>query len=345
MIGIALITLAPGRMGGSEGYARALTSALRRVGTEEYLVAVPRDAVDAAGGLAHESVGVSRHNGRLFSLIRAGIQARSLEFGTASVVHFPLTVPLPPVSVPRVITLHDVLHHDHPRFVSRGTRAFRALAYDLAARRSNLVIVPSNFVKERAEARIRLDPDLIRVVPHGVDHAVFRPGAEGPKPFLLYPARFWPHKNHDALFSAFARVRRDRTDLELVLTGGGARPRSLPPGVRSAGFVSEAELAALYRSAEAMVFPSLYEGFGVPILEAMASGCPVAASDVAAIPEVAGGAAILFDPSNANDIAEGILGALANRSTLVERGLARARAFTWGASATDHELVYQELLR
>jgi glycosyltransferase involved in cell wall biosynthesis len=343
VIGISLVTLASGRMGGSEGYARALTRALAGIGTSDYRVATPPDALDAAGGLPVVAAGAPGRAGRVRAFASAARSRSALD--GASVVHYPLTVPLPIVSVPRVITLHDVLHRDHPELVSRTARAFRALAYDRAARTSDLVIVPSRFVQERAEARIRLDPDLVRIVPHGVDHAVFRPGDEEREPFLLYPARFWPHKNHGRLFEAFARVRSERPDLELVLTGGGHDSRRLPAGVRSLGLVSQHELARLYRTAEAMVFPSLYEGFGSPVLEAMASGCAVAASDAAAIPEVAGGAAVLFNPSSPAMIAGGILGALAERASLAERGLAHASGFTWDASAMAHELAYSELMR
>jgi glycosyltransferase involved in cell wall biosynthesis len=343
VIAISLVTLSPGRMGGAESYARALTRALHRVGTGEYLVAAPSDALDAAGGLRAVSAGASGQAGRLLTF--AGAAGSGSALGDASVVHYPLTIPLPSVRVPRIITLHDLLHRDHPELVSRTTRAFRALAYDRAARRSDLVIVPSRFVQERAEARLRVDRDIVRVVPHGVDHAVFRPGAEEREPFLLYPARFWPHKNHALLFEAFAHVRRERPDLELVLTGGGHESRPLPRGVRSVGLVAQPELARLYQTAQAMVFPSLYEGFGAPILEAMASGCPVAASDAAAIPEVAGEAAVLFNPSSAPAIAAGILDALEASTSLAGQGLAHASGFTWDASATAHELAYSELLR
>jgi glycosyltransferase involved in cell wall biosynthesis len=330
-------------MGGSESYVRALTSALARVGTSEYLVAAPPDALDAGGDLPSVAAGAPGSAKRSWAFARAAGSRSALR--DASVVHYPLTVPLPHVGVPRVITLNDVLHCDHPELVSRPVRAFRALAYDRAARKSDLVIVLSRFVQERAEAQIRLDPDLVRVVPLGVDHSVFRPGGEDREPFLLYPARLWPHKNHRLLFEAFARVRQERPDLELLLTGGGHDSRALPAGVRSLGLVSQDELARLYRTAEVMVFPSLYEGFGAPILEAMASGCAVAASNAAAIPEVAGEAAVLFDPSSPSAIADGILAALAQRSALARRGLAQASRFTWDATAAAHELVYSELMR
>jgi glycosyltransferase involved in cell wall biosynthesis len=341
VIGISLVTLSPGRMGGSEHYARALTSQLAR-GTGDYRVAVPPDALDASGGLPVVPAGVSGRGGRIATLTRAALARQTL--AGVAVVHYPLTVPLPHAGVPRVVTLHDVLHHDHPKLLPRTARAFRALAYDRAARRSDLVIVPTRFVKERAEMRIRLDPGRVRIVPHGIDHSVFRPAGDEREPFLLYPARYWPHKNHRLLFEAFAHVRRARPDLELVLTGFDGEFRGFPPSVRSVGFVSQSELARLYRTAEAMVFPSLYEGFGAPILEAMASGCPVAAADAGAIPEVAGGAAVLFDPFSVPAIADGILGALADGPTLAARGLLHAGGFSWDLAAAQHELVYSELL-
>jgi glycosyltransferase involved in cell wall biosynthesis len=106
------------------------------------------------------------------------------------------------------------------------------------------------------------------------------------------------------------------------------------------GVVSPTELASLYRRAACLVYPSLYEGFGMPPLEAMASGCPVAAADVGAIPEVCGDAAVLFDPTDVDAIAAGILEADERREELSERGLARAARFTWDETARKHETVY-----
>src|SRR5581483_3278101 len=159
------------------------------------------------------------------------------------------------------------------------------------------VIAISRFVGERAVARLGLHEDRIRVVPLGVDHARFTPGEGEREPFLLYPARPWPHKNHARLYEAFRQLRRERPELRLVLTGGGDFG-AVPDGVEVRGLVADEELASLYRRASALVFPSLYEGFGQPPLEAMASGCPVACSDRASLPEVVGDAARLFDPES-----------------------------------------------
>jgi glycosyltransferase involved in cell wall biosynthesis len=184
----------------------------------------------------------------------------------------------------------------------------------------------------------------VRAIHLGVDHGLYRPGDEPREPFLLYPARRWPHKNHERLFEAFALIRRERPELELVLTGGGHEGRAVPAGVRVAGHVSEDELASLYRRAACLVFPSLYEGFGYPPLEAMACGCPVACSDVCSLPELAGDTAVLFDPTSAEAIAGGVERALADQGLdLSVGGLARATLFSWDASARAHEAVYREL--
>jgi glycosyltransferase involved in cell wall biosynthesis len=258
-------------------------------------------------------------------------------------VHYPLTIRLPPVQAPSAVTVHDLQHLDLPQLFSRGERAFRAVAYHRSARAARLVVVPSAFVRDRAVALLGLDPARVRVIHHGIDHERFRPGDEPREPFLLYPARRWPHKNHARLFEALALLRRDRPELRLVLTGGGhAGP--LPAGVELRGAVGAAELVALYRRASALVFPSRYEGFGLPPLEAMACGCPVACSLAASLPEVCGDAARYFAPDDPEAIAAATAEVLAEPGPWRERGLARAAAFTWERSAQAHEAVYRELL-
>ena len=213
----------------------------------------------------------------------------------ADAVHYPLTIRIPPLSVPSAITLHDVQHLDLPQLFSRGERAFRSLAYHRSARSARVVIVPSAFVRDRAVELLGLAPAKIRVIHHGIDHERFSPGDCAREPFLLYPARPWPHKNHERLYEAFALLRRERPELRLVLTGGGHAGET-PDGVEALGNVSLDELVSLYRRAAALVFPSLYEGFGLPPLEAMACGCPVACSNAASLPEVCGDAARYFSP-------------------------------------------------
>jgi glycosyltransferase involved in cell wall biosynthesis len=349
MIAIPLLTLVPGVVGGSETYARELTRALAATGELDYRVLAPSIAPNIGGGLpvsvVPEYAAAATTRGRVTAMARATARPGPLRrhLVGADAVHFPLTVPLPRASLPTAVTLHDTQHVDLPHLFSRSERAFRRLAYDGAARRADRVIVVSEFVRERAIERLGLDERRVVAIHSGVDHERFRPGVEPREPLLLYPARPWPHKNHDRLFAAFASLRRAQPELRLVLTGDGHAGTHVPDGVEARGTVSLEELASLYRRAACLVFPSLYEGFGLPPLEAMASGCPVAASNVASLPEICGDAAVLFDPLDPEAIAAGITEALERAAELQPRGLERAAMFTWAASARAHEAVYRAL--
>src|SRR5262249_43160519 len=283
-------------------------------------------------------------------ILTTGLQARRTrdvgdQVATFDAVHYPLTVPSPRVDAPTIVTLHDVQHRDLPEFFGPARRSFRRLAYDRAAQSAAAVIVTSEFVRGRAVDALGLDSSRIHVVPLGIDHTVFRPASEEPEPIVLYPARPWPHKNHARLLKAFAALRETRPQLRLVLTGGGLeRLEPLPEGVENLGAVPASQLASLYRRAACLVYPSLYEGFGIPPLEAMACGCPVAASNAGAIPEVCGDAAVLFDATDVEAMAAAMLEADTRRDELRERGLARAAAFTWDEAARKHEDVYREAI-
>jgi glycosyltransferase involved in cell wall biosynthesis len=338
-----VLTLVPGQVGGSETYVRELARGLAREGTLDYRVLAPPLAPDwpLAVEVATGYGSARSAPGRLAALAREALRRGRL--ADAAVVHYPLTIPLPRVRAKTVVTLHDVQHLDLPQLFSRSERRYRALAYDGAARRADRVIVLSEFIRGRALERLGLDPARVHVVHSGVDHERFRPGDEQREPFLLYPARPWPHKNHARLYEAFAQLRQRRPGLRLVLTGGGDFG-ALPDGAELRGLVSDEELASLYRRASALVFPSLYEGFGQPPLEAMASGCPVASSNAAALPEIVGDAARLFDPLDPAAIAAAVDDVLDDPATWRARGIARAAEFSWDATACGHEAVYASLL-
>src|SRR5262245_43945857 len=241
-VALSLLTLVPGISGGSETYARELCRALARVGTHEYEALVPTLAPDAADGLPTLVATGYRAStttpGRLRAMAGGalrpgGLRARAEE---ADVLHYPLTVPIPPAGRPTVLTLLDVQHLDLPQLFPRGERAFRRLAYDRAARRATHVVVISEWVRSRVVERLGLDPDRVHAVHLGVDHERFRPDpAVAREPFLYYPARPWQHKNHARLFEAFTLVRESRPELRLVLTGAGQEQLGLPDGVESLG--------------------------------------------------------------------------------------------------------------
>jgi glycosyltransferase involved in cell wall biosynthesis len=348
-VGLSLLTLVPGEVGGAETSARGLARGLAEVGTLDYTAFTPPAAPGAGEGLPETSVPEYRSartlRERFVAMVLASARPGKLRerFAGLDAVHYPLTIALPTLDVPSVVTIHDLQHLDHPELFSRAERLWRARTHERSARNADDVIVPSQFVRRRAVELLGLPPERVHAIPWGVDHERFRPGTEEREPFLLYPARPWPHKNHERLFEAFALLREERPALRLVLTGGGHEGRPVPAGVEVRGLVTTEELASLYRRTACLVFPSLYEGFGQPPLEAMASAAPVAASNIPAVAEVAGDAAALFDPTDAEDIAAVVSGVLDSPERFAAAGPERARAFTWAETARKHEAVYRGL--
>jgi glycosyltransferase involved in cell wall biosynthesis len=247
---------------------------------------------------------------------------------------------------PAAVTVLDLQHEVYPRWFSTAELAYRRVIYHSSIRRARLVIAISQHVADTVVERLRIPSERIRVVPLGLDHLTFNVGAPRRRePLIVYPARRWAHKNHERLFAAFALVRRMYPEVRLVLTGFSRSDGAVPEGVVSYGYVPRESLVDLYRSASALVFPSLYEGFGQPAIEAMACGCPVAASRAAALPEVCGDAARYFDPWSVEDMADAMLDVLDHGDRYRERGLARAARFDWDTCARAHERVYRELER
>jgi glycosyltransferase involved in cell wall biosynthesis len=350
-VGLSLLTLVPGEVGGAETAARGLARGLAEAGALEYAALTPPAAPGAGEGLPEVAVPEYRHARtvpqRLLAMSLAALRPGPLRrrYAGLDAVHYPLTIALPRVALPTAVTVHDLQHLDHPGLFSRAERLWRARTHERSARDADAVIVPSEFVRGRAIELLGLAPERVHAIPWGVDHARFRPGPEEREEFLLYPARPWPHKNHERLFAAVALLRRERPGLRLVLTGGGHEGRPVPEGVDVRGHVAPDELAALYRRAACLVFPSLYEGFGQPPLEALACATPVAASNLPALAEVVGEAAALFDPHDPEEIAAVVAGVLEAPERLSAAGPARAARFSWAETARRHDEVYRALAR
>jgi len=267
----------------------------------------------------------------------------------------------PPTRKPVVVTVHDLAFKRYPDTAPHGTRRWlRQL--EAALRRATCVIAVSQSTKRDLIELLAVPEQRVTVIPHGVDMDVFRPapaqvigeararlGIDGP--YLLALGGIEPRKNLSGLLSAYARLAADIRPA-LVIAGGGVEwnpegrvllreaLEALEPSVRrhvvTTGYVTEGDKVALLTGAEALVYPSLYEGFGLPVLEAMACGTPVVTSNVSALPEVAGGAAVLVDPSDPESIAEGISRVLTDgsvRDRLQKVGPARAARFTWSETA------------
>jgi glycosyltransferase involved in cell wall biosynthesis len=351
MVGISLLTLVPGTVGGSETYARELTRALHRVGELDYVAFVPTIAQDAGDGLHSRTVRAYRAGrstpARVSAMAAAAMKPGAIrrEFDAAGIeaIHFPLSVMLPPVDCPpAATTVHDLQHEELPKFFSRAELAYRKVVYGWTIRRSRILITISEHARQLLIEHYGLAPERVKAIHHGVDHDRFKPDGRARGDYLLYPARPWPHKNHKRLFEAFVQLRHEHPSLRLVLTGEGDFG-SPPEGVDVRGRVTDDELVDLYRGAAVLAFPSLYEGFGMPVIEAMACGCPVACSNVASLPEVAGAAARLFDPCSVDDILAAVDEVLHDPQPWIARGLEQAQKFTWEACARAHDAVYREL--
>lgn len=369
-VDLSFATWAPGTMGGSERSSVALARALGELDAPDLRVRalVPEGVPSAALGVRTVVVrgpvpagGPRRALALAAGLLMGRRRGRGLD-DPADITHHLFTVPVVRPPGRTVITLHDAAHRDVPELFPRAERAFRAVAYDAVARRADAVVVPSEHARDRAAERIGVAPERLHVIGHGVDHAIFRPpGDDVPRPsdlparYVVYPARAWPHKNHVRLVQALAATADP--DLVLLLTGGAdagaleairdaARAAGVDHRVRHAGHVTDAELARIYGHAEALVVPSLYEGYGLPVVEAMACGTAVAVAARGALPEVAGGAGVLFDPLDVTAIAAAIDTATspgAERDARRVRGLGLARARTWEAAASAHTDLYRRL--
>ena len=378
-LGISLLTLAPGRMGGSESYVRALLEQFAAGnGPERVTVLVNRETLGEYAELARGPVSLHpipayrpgrRPPARAAAMLTAYALRRRLARevpGDLDLVHYPVTVPIPSTRLPRVVTLHDVQHHDLPGFFSPPERALRRLTYDRAAAKARLVVTPSEYSARRIGKLLGVARERIEVVPSGVDHERFSPAPDAEdagrlerlglvSPYVLYPANLWPHKNHMRLIEAFARVAVP--ELELVLTGQTyerlgplmelAGRLGMGERVRHLGYVERDSVPPLYRAARALVFPSLYEGFGGPPLEAMACGCPVASSTRASLAEIVGGACVELDPESPESIAAALERVATDeplRERLIAAGLERASGFSWQVAARSHTAAYARAL-
>lgn len=252
-----------------------------------------------------------------------------------------------------------------PDSVAPLTRAYRRLSYPRSARIAEAIIINSESLRSEIKRHLEVDDRKLKLIYEAVDHDLFQPGdaAEArarvasygvTKPFVLFVSSMWPYKNCDGLLRAWAHARADLGDRQLAIVGPirdekyGAALHALVAelGIRDdvvfVGGVPLDETVRFYQAADVFAYPSFNETFGLPILEAMACGCPVVTSDTSAMPETAGGAAVLCDPGDPASIARAITEAIGGRDRLRDAGLRRAGQFTWGATAASTLDVYRE---
>jgi glycosyltransferase involved in cell wall biosynthesis len=248
--------------------------------------------------------------------------------------------PLRPPACPMVVTVHDLAVLRHPETFNLWTRQYSRLCVSRVARAARLVIAVSEATRRDVVELLPVPESRIRVIPNGVADVFTRDGPAEDGDYVLAVGTIEPRKNLERLAEATRRL-----GVELRVAGElGWGEVALGDGVRRLGRVSDSELARLYRGARCLAYPSLYEGFGIPIVEAMACGTPVATSRGGATEEVAGGAAVLVDPLDPGAIAAGIEEAVVRRDELVPAGLERARVFAWDDVARRTAEVYREAL-
>ncbi len=369
-------------MGGVETYVRNLVSWLVANDHEnrytlictDHNVAYFNDILDRVNTLVFEN-GKNSPRRITRSLVRKVFRVDMIQTGIdrlgLDLLHNPLTYVRDSRSkTPLIVTFHDLQHHYYPEFFKAREIESRNNNYRRAVLDADRMIADSEHTKQTLLDRYNVSGDRVQVVLLGVDSEYKRIDDQDfldgerdllglSRPFLYYPAATWLHKNHANLLAAVKILKNNGTfDGELVLTGVATSARDdllkkiealgLQNTVRILGYLPYDKLPVIYNLARVMVFPSLFEGFGMPVLEAMACGCPVACSNVTSLPEVGGDAVRYFDPVSPEQIADTVIKLWNDDAALLElraKGIERAGLFSWEKTARETLEVYRHTIR
>lgn len=369
-IAINLLTEDPGNPSGAHWFwTRVIPEMVRRLEPNEelHLIVSPRSRPSFEGygpnvryityPWSNERRTLRTLSEHLYSPVRLPLNAIDI-----------LNTLMAPILSPCSLVIHMKTMHAYtaPEGVSPPARLYRRLNYPRTARQADAIIINSESLRSEVEHYLDVDPRKLRLIYEAVDHDLFRPGDPAAarsyvtkfgltRPFALFVSSLWRYKNCDNLLRAWALERDRLAGRQLAVVGHGrdqgyaselrtlARDLGIADDVMFVGGVPLEDTARFYQAADVLVYPSLNETFGLPILEAMACGCPVVTSDVSAMPEIAGGAALLCDPRDPSSIAQTLVESLAQRDRLVSLGFQRASRFTWGATAAATLDVYREV--
>ncbi|MGH9118872.1 MAG: glycosyltransferase family 4 protein [Acidimicrobiales bacterium] len=365
-VGVNLLYLKPGRVGGTEDYVRRLLGALDTEAADEVELTLfvnrrfPAAYPELAA--AHETI-VAPTSGD-HPPARIALEATWLARASArrrlDLVHHPANTIPHVVTRPAVVSIHDLQPIVRPQDFGRVKSAYLKRRLGPSARKARLVATLSDYVRRLVIDRFDLEPDRVMVVPGPIDLPKDVPPdnpANAGAPLFVYPAITHPHKNHVMLIRAFREVAQVNPEVSLVLTGGAgsdepevrreiARLR-LEARIRRPGRIPRPDLDGLLRRATALTFPSRHEGYGLPVAEAMALGCPVIASDTTALPEVVGDAGLLVDPDDVDGWAAAMTRLLDDqnlRSRLAAAGRRRVAWLTPAETARRMVAAYRSAL-
>lgn len=344
-IGVNALYLIPGGVGGTETYLRCLVSAMEEAAPGCAIMVFTNRETGPLGSRSRVLPVRARIRPWRILYEQSVLPLQIARHGVDVLLNPGFTAPLA-ARIPQVTVFHDLQHKRHPEYFRWFDLPFWRLLLWASARRSTRLIAVSEATRM----------DLLRyygrdaaVVPHGVEEDFFAIASRRePSDFLLCPSTTHPHKNHERLLRVFARLRREQPRLRLVLTGvrGFAEDRvrraigalHLEEAVQCRGWIRRAELIELYRRALGFVYPSLFEGFGMPVLEALAAGVPAACSAIEPLRSLAAGHALLFDPEDEESMLAALRRLAAGEAP--RTGTAYARQFTWRRTA---ELTLQVL--
>ena len=369
-VGVNLLWLVPGVVGGSEEYTTRTLQGLAELDPADLDVTVfaLRPFIQAHPEVteAFETVTLPL-TGREKS-VRVAAESSWLQYMCRrqgiELMHHAGGIMPPMRTIPGVLTIHDLQPLLMPEHFSPVKRNFSRIAVPRSIRAARLVLTPSEHARQSVIDVVEFPADRVVVVPHGIEpetgppdpaaEADIRRRHDLDRPFFLFPAITYPHKNHVLLVRALAEV----PDALLVLTGGQAQmedaiaaeaeEQGVADRVRRLGRIPRADLDLLYGMAAALAFPSTFEGFGAPVLEAMNRGCPVLAADATALPEVVGDAGVLLPAEDEEAWAEAMNRILHDddqRRELTDAGRARARDYNWKRSAEALVSAYGRALR
>ena len=350
-------------------YVRNLVRELARLDdTTEYVLLCRRDDLKQVASLGSNFTGLVQAASN-YSVTEQLSVPTSIWSSGATLFHTPHYV-LPLLTpCPSIVTIHDCIHLQFPQYLpNRIAHTYAWTNLWIATRRARRVLTVSEFSKKDIVRFFDIPEEKISVIPNAIDERFKIAPKEGemahlrdryqlPKRFVMYAGNIKPHKNVERLIDAFALIHeRGLDDIGLLVSGNEASKYSelrravhrygLHKHVRFLGFQTEASLAMLYRLASVFVIPSLYEGFGLSPLEALASNTPVVASNTSSLPEVLGDAAILVNPYEASSIADGIVTALEDSDVindLKRKGRLRVQQFSWKHSINKVKQIYEEV--